>query len=222
MEPSFYAIIPATVRYDNRLRPNAKLLYGEITALAQKEGFCWAGNDYFSELYGVDAKTISRWVSQLEKFGYISVELLKSQGNKRKIGIDKIVTTYGQKSQEVVIKKSIASDKKVTSNIRNSITINNTSNRSALEFLEKESPSLYENFLMNFKSKIVEFEKFKLVFNCKFDEEDLDYTSKKINARLVRFATNYIANENKQPGGYNNNQQMQMQQPAPSYTKNTF
>ena len=28
-KPSYYAVIPADVRYDPRLKPNAKLLYGE-------------------------------------------------------------------------------------------------------------------------------------------------------------------------------------------------
>ncbi|WP_413513238.1 helix-turn-helix domain-containing protein [Myroides odoratus] len=213
MEPSFYAIIPATVRYDERLRPNAKLLYGEITALAQREGFCWAGNDYFADLYKVDVKTISRWVSQLEKYGYVSVELLKNQGNKRKIGIDKIVTTYGQKSHEVVTKKSIASDEIVTSNIR----MNNTENK-ALDFFKENNPSLYETFLMQYQSKIKDFQKFCELFNCKVDEEDLEWTGKKINARLTRFAINYIENENKAFG----KQQPPVQQQTQQYSKNSF
>lgn len=217
MEPSYYANIPATVRYDERLRPNAKLLYGEITALTNREGFCWAGNEYFAELYKVDIKTISRWVSQLEKFGYITVELLKNQGNKRKIGIDKIVTTYGQKSHEVVTKKSIASDKKVTSNIRMNITINNTEN-SALSFLKENNPSLYETFLMQYQSKIKDFQKFCELFDCKVIEEGLEWTGKKINARLTRFAINYIENENKAFG----KQQPPVQQQAQSYSKNHF
>lgn len=196
MEPSYYANIPATVRYDERLRPNAKLLYGEITALTNREGFCWAGNEYFAELYKVDIKTISRWVSQLEKFGYITVELLKNQGNKRKIGIDKIVTTYGQKSHEVVTKKSIASDKKVTSNIRMNITINNTEN-SALSFLKENNPSLYETFLMQYQSKIKDFQKFCELFDCKVIEEGLEWTAKKINARLTRYAINWIEGESR-------------------------
>lgn len=217
MEPSYYANIPATVRYDERLRPNAKLLYGEITALANREGFCWAGNEYFAELYKVDIKTISRWVSQLEKFEYITVELLKNQGNKRKIGIDKIVTTYGQKSHEVVTKKSIASDKKVTSNIRINNTINNTEN-SALNFLKENNSSLYETFLMQYQSKIKDFQKFCELFNCKVVEEDLEWTGKKISARLTRFAINYIENENRAFG----KQQLPMQQQTQQYSKNHF
>lgn len=46
---SYYAIIPANIRYDTRLKANSKLLYGEITALCNEKGFCWASNDYFSQ-----------------------------------------------------------------------------------------------------------------------------------------------------------------------------
>ena len=72
-QKSYYAIIPANVRYDKELKPNAKLLYGEITALTNEKGYCWATNRYFAELYGVNKSTISRWVNQLFQKGYISV-----------------------------------------------------------------------------------------------------------------------------------------------------
>ena len=42
--PSYYAVIPASVRYDERLKANEKLLYGELTALSQKDGFAFASN----------------------------------------------------------------------------------------------------------------------------------------------------------------------------------
>lgn len=80
--PSFYAIIPANIRYDDRLAPNAKLLYGEITALANKEGHCWASNDYFAKLYSVTKVSVSKWVSQLSEYGYIDTELVYKEGSK--------------------------------------------------------------------------------------------------------------------------------------------
>jgi DNA-binding transcriptional regulator YhcF (GntR family) len=76
MKPNFYAVIPANVRYSD-LKANAKLLYGEITALSYKEGYCFATNRYFAELYGVTKNTVSLWVSQLHKKGFISIELIK-------------------------------------------------------------------------------------------------------------------------------------------------
>ena len=70
-EPAYYAVIPANVRYDTRLSPLAKLLYGEITCLCQKEGFCWATNAYFERLYGKSERQIIRIINQLVEYGYI-------------------------------------------------------------------------------------------------------------------------------------------------------
>lgn len=77
-QPSYYAIIPSTVRYDARLKFAERLLYGEITALIGREGYCFASNAYFSNLYGVIPGTISRWISHLDKLGYIKVELIRN------------------------------------------------------------------------------------------------------------------------------------------------
>lgn len=82
-QPSYYAIIPATIRYDERLKYAERLFYGEITALIGKEGYCFASNNYFAELYGVIPGTISRWISHLSKLEYIKVELIRN--NKKEI-----------------------------------------------------------------------------------------------------------------------------------------
>jgi hypothetical protein len=93
--PTYYANIPADVRYSN-LKPNAKLLYGEITALSNKLGYCFASNSYFAELYGVSKNTVSRWIGDLNKLGFITVQIERNSNNqitKRIIGIDKKVDT---------------------------------------------------------------------------------------------------------------------------------
>lgn len=79
---SYYAIIPANVRYDESLPPNAKLLYGEITALCNAEGYCWASNKYFAELYGVSVISISKWINALVHRGYLSSEIIYKEGTK--------------------------------------------------------------------------------------------------------------------------------------------
>lgn len=80
---SYFAVIPANVRYDEDLPPNAKLLYGEITALCNNDGFCWASNKYFADLYGVSTISISKWISALARRGYISSKLVYKDGTKQ-------------------------------------------------------------------------------------------------------------------------------------------
>ncbi len=95
-KPSYYAIIPANVRYDKNLSANAKLLYGEITALCNDKGFCWASNKYFANLYGVSLRSISRWISILTEKGYIySEEECEDKFSRRLIGL----VLPGQKSR---------------------------------------------------------------------------------------------------------------------------
>ena len=82
MNKNYYAIIPANVRYDKDLPPNAKLLYGEITALSNEQGYCWATNSYFANLYNVTNRAISRWIAQLMEKGYISSVVTYKNGTK--------------------------------------------------------------------------------------------------------------------------------------------
>lgn len=92
-KPNYYAILPASVRYDKRLRASEKLLYGEITALTQKTGECWASNSYFSELYGVTNQAISKWILDLRECGYIDISYTFN-GKKVDKRIIKLISTY--------------------------------------------------------------------------------------------------------------------------------
>ena len=129
---SYYAIIPANVRYDQRLKPNTKLLYGEITALCNERGFCWAGNEYFADLYGVNKETISRWVSDLIKFGYLNREIIYKEGT------NQIINRYLRINQYPIDeKRNTPIDEKVKDN---NTSINNTFNNTK-EYIRELPPS---------------------------------------------------------------------------------
>ena len=74
-KPNYYAIIPAEVRYNPNINANVKLLYGEISALSNKYGYCIATNDYFSSLYNVSSRTITDWIKALEDMTYITSKI---------------------------------------------------------------------------------------------------------------------------------------------------
>ncbi|SHG28286.1 helix-turn-helix domain-containing protein [Flavobacterium johnsoniae] len=210
-QPNYYAVIPANVRYDQNLKPNAKLLYGEITALCNSSGFCWAGNEYFAGLYKVDQKTVSRWISDLERGGYISVEVLKHEGNKRKLflsgSLAKVVTKKSRPSDKkitrVVTKTSQPSDEKINPYIRNNNTSNITNNitenkeESALAFFEKEFPIRFENMMIQFKKQINDYEKFVQLFEATVLQEKLEFDGNVIEGRFRKFAINWVSNQDK-------------------------
>lgn len=112
--PNYYAIIPAKVRYDNELKGNEKLLYGEITALANKEGYCTATNTYFSKLYSKHKDTIQEWISKLKSKGYIETQLIKNDlgrvEERRIYPIGENAYTYRQKHPHPIGKNTLGNN----------------------------------------------------------------------------------------------------------------
>ena len=85
-KPNYYAILPATVRYSSDIRPMAKLLFAEITALSNKDGYCTATNKYLSNCYDVSTRTINNSLEDLKVNGFIKVDVVKNAtGTWRKI-----------------------------------------------------------------------------------------------------------------------------------------
>ncbi|SFO05421.1 Helix-turn-helix domain-containing protein [Paenimyroides ummariense] len=193
--PTYYAIIPANVRYCKGLKANAKLLYGEITALCNKDGFCWAENSYFAELYEVSEETISRWISDLKKHKFIFISVENQGRFIRKISLDEKIKALDEIVKHPLTKSSTPLDEIVKHNNTYNNTINNKAN--ALDFLSKNYPSEYESLLMKYQSKISDFEKAKESFNLTFDLENRNYDAKTINARAQLYFNNWFTNQSK-------------------------
>lgn len=125
--PSYYAIVPANVRYSD-IPDGAKLLFGEITALCNQEGCCWASNAYFARLYKKSPDTISRWISDLVEAGFVNSQINQAQGNRRELWIAPIRKNAGG----VSAKKPIPIGKNADTPIRKNADHNNTSTNSTI------------------------------------------------------------------------------------------
>lgn len=130
----YYGIIPAEVRYDKELSADAKLLFAEITALTNAEGYCWASNEYFETLYGVSESTIIRRINELEKKQYIKKETTKigSVVTGRKIFIGSKMTAATSKNDSGTTCKFDTHN-----NIRNELNNLNTKEK---EYKKKFTP----------------------------------------------------------------------------------
>ena len=149
-KPGYYSILPATVRYDEKLTSLEKLLYGEITALCDKTGSCWAGNDYFANLFNKHPSTISRNIKKLEKKGHIEI-FYKKRGSEI---TDRVISIL-----KFTQKEEFTSDKNV--NGTNDKNINGTNDKNVK----------YNNTSINNKKNIIK-RKFGSLNNVQLTEEE--------------------------------------------------
>ncbi len=84
-KPSYWAVLPAAVRYDPQLPAGAKLIYAEISALTDRTGYCYASNAYFQKLYGISEPTVQRYLRALKAAGCIRIQDGDGGSGRRKI-----------------------------------------------------------------------------------------------------------------------------------------
>ena len=130
--PNYYAVLTADVRYCPELSAQEKLLYAEISALSNKEGYCFAGNGFFAELYGLSGTTISHQISHLEKLGFIKITFEKTGAKVNK----RIITVAKNRNGEGVTvannsNRTVAKNRKDNNTSNNNITrLNNITDQS--------------------------------------------------------------------------------------------
>ena len=77
----YNVLIPAPVRFDKGLTPNAKLLYGELAVLSRGRGYTDITNGQLADLYGVSKAAISKWIKNLAQHGYVDVRRVYENGS---------------------------------------------------------------------------------------------------------------------------------------------
>ena len=163
-KPNYYAVIPASVRYNENINSSQKIFYSEITALTQKTGECWASNNYFANLYKVSPGSISNWVKKLEKEGLISVEYIKNGKEIEK----RIIKLGGIQNIEYVVNKLNRGSQNIEEGYskfckENNTSINNTSINKK-KYIKKsfKAPTLEEvkDYCLNVRHNKVDYQFF--------------------------------------------------------------
>ena len=147
-KPSYYGILPAQVRYDTALTNLAKLLYCEVSALASKDGTCFASNRYFAKNYESSERTISRAICSLEENGYVKITRHKRKGDYKVV----------KREIRLMTKMSINMDKNVLHNnikiIDNNTTLDKNVNDEQFKELSTMAVAFYTEQEKNFSAII--------------------------------------------------------------------
>ena len=121
-----HLLIPENVLNDKNLTINEKYLYAQIICFCKNNRTCFASNKYFSNIFSVSTRSISRWLKKLVQLGYIKNESTNKKSNKRYISIiDK--NNHRQNVHEFIDKMSMNHRQNVH-NINKDINKNNNIN----------------------------------------------------------------------------------------------
>lgn len=152
-KPNYYGILPANVRYDKELKPMEKILFTEISSLTSKEGYCYAKNSYFADLYDVHKNTVGNWINNLVKRGYLKSVIIYEKGTKniqeRRLYIttptsEKVDTPVNEKNDTYQRKDLEGINEKIDTPINEKIEDNNTSiNNTSLLLNNNNNNNIY-------------------------------------------------------------------------------
>lgn len=154
------SLLPAAVRYDSRLKGDAKILYSEILLLSNKAGYCYATDQHLAALFSKTRVTVNTYIKTLKKLGYIRVETIRQgkqiterhiyplelpktsifQNGKSVISRDsatgskKTLTTYGGSKENL----TRGSKETLTTGSKKIFTVNDSNSNDSKKELERE------------------------------------------------------------------------------------
>lgn len=188
MQPHYYMNIPAFVWDDKDLlrKPKAILLYGHISTLANKKGYCWATNEYFAKRLSVDKRTVIDYLNLLVDKKYIKRKVFHKKNSKEvERRMLSIFTTPG----DVDFTRSSDTDFTTPGDVdftENNTSINNTR-------INKSSTTAAE-------SGQNAFELYQIVVGIltPMQSQNLSEYIRELSDDVVKFAINAMANQTEQ------------------------
>lgn len=75
-ESSYFIVLTTDVLYDKRLNDFQKILFGAVSGLCRKRGYCWAPNSHFEKELNKSESVVSQGISKLVELGYLNREII--------------------------------------------------------------------------------------------------------------------------------------------------
>lgn len=88
MQTGYYYLIPTILAEGGDMLK--AMIYGLVSSLTKKEGYCYASNKYIAEKLGVHPQTVSKKVSELVEEEWLQIELLDN--HRRRLYLYKLKT----------------------------------------------------------------------------------------------------------------------------------
>lgn len=186
----YYAIIPATVLFNEKIKSNEKLLYAVITVLSNKEGYCYASNSYLGNLLNAQPHTISKWVSHLKSLGFVCLDIIKNDKGEviqRRIYPNDIPYTINRTYPYSIDRTESMSQKGQYNNIIDN-NINNKIDRLFNYIIDKEKEIPEEFINVEHNEIIVALKRYEMLYS----KESIEYMSKE-NLDKIKDITYIIA-----------------------------
>lgn len=150
--------MPSERLINNKLSDKEKIILSMIIYLSKDKGYCFATNNYFSDILNVTVVSISRIINSLKKKNYIKINMnyksnLKEIENRQIIPSNEVINRYYQNCEYTVNKndKTDYQNCKIPINTNDKDIKRNIKNKKYIvrEYSEEFLTGLYANLDTN-------------------------------------------------------------------------
>ena len=150
--------MPSEILINNKLSDKEKIILSMIIYLSKDKGYCFATNNYFSDILNVTVVSISRIINSLKKKNYIKINMnyksnSKEIENRQIIPSNEVINRYYQNFEYTINKndKTDYQNCKIPINTNDKDIKRNIKNKQSIgrEYSEEFLTGLYANLDTN-------------------------------------------------------------------------